>query len=125
MVLSFWISFAVTLALFGAAAVTGRLGRRKLHFVLAPAAIAMLTVTIILTERLVRALDFPKHQLAIHLAIAKTAAALVVVAAGTGVVTAFRPRFRVVHRTFVVLFLIATVVATGTGIWMFSIATPR
>ena len=122
---SFWASFVATLLLFAAAAVTGRRGRRRAHFVLAPAAIAMLALTIVLTERLVRSVVFPEAEMRIHLAIAKTAAALVLVVAATGIATAKLPKARPYHRIAVAGFLLATVTATATGIWVFSLSTPR
>jgi hypothetical protein len=124
-VVSFWASFLVTLVLFAGAVVTGWRGRRRAHFVLAPLAIAMLAVTIVLTERLVQAVVFPEHEMRIHLALAKTAAGLVLLAAATGLATVRFPAARRIHRVAVIGFLVATVAATCTGIWVFSLSTPR
>lgn len=125
MVLWFWISFATTLALAGATVLTGATRRRRAHFWLAPLTVVMLTITILLTERLVRAVEFPPDEMRIHLFFAKTAALLVLPVAVTGLLLARRPRLRKLHRFAVVAFLLFTVTATGTGIWVFSLSTPR
>ncbi len=125
MVVGFWSSFVVTLVLVGATVWTGFTARRRAHLGLALAAVAMLTVTILLTERLVRAIDFPEAEMAIHLIFAKTGALLVLPVAVTGILTWRRPTWKKVHLTCVALFLLDVLIATGTGIWVFSLSTPR
>ncbi|MBK8977829.1 MAG: hypothetical protein IPM29_18120 [Planctomycetes bacterium] len=125
MVTWFWASFVTTLALAGLTVWTGLRRRRRAHFVLAPATVVMLGITILLTERLVRAAQFPARELGIHLWFAKTGAALVLPVLVTGLWSARRPAVRRWHGRAVALFLLAVVVATGTGLWVFSMATPR
>src|SRR5690606_29117886 len=132
MVAPFWASFLVTLALFAAAAWSGATRRRRAHLVLAPLAIAMLTVTVLLTERLARALRFPEPDLCFHLVCAKTAAFLLLPVVVTGLLTLRDrgprergPGWRRLHRACVVTFLVAVVIATGTGVRVFALATVR
>lgn len=125
MVISFWASFVTTLALAAGTVWTGARRRRRAHFVLAPATLLALAVTILLTERLVRALDFPAAEMRIHLLLAKSAVALVLPVVATGLLLVKRPRLRRVHRLTVAVFLLAVVVATATGIWVVSLSTPR
>ena len=125
MVAWFWIAFVVTLALFGGALWSGLRRRRRLHFVLAPIAIAGLVVTIILTEQLVRAVEFPAEPMRIHLWFAKTAALLVLPVIATGLWTWRSPGRRRMHRLTVFTFLLFVVVATCTGIWVYSLSTPK
>ncbi len=124
-VTTFWISFSITLTLLGATVCTGFLRRRKLHLALALATVAFLTVTVLLTEALLRAVDFPKREMGIHLVFAKTAALLVLPVAGTGILTWKRAKWRRVHLGCVVAFLLVAVAAAGTGLWAYSLATPR
>ena len=72
-------------------------------------------------ERLRDAMD----ELRTHLWFAKTAAGLAVLVAVTGVYLWRTGRGRRVHFWCVVAFLVGTVVATGTGIWAFSLSTLR
>lgn len=125
MVVGFWVSFAVTLALFGATLWAGLRHRRRLHFTFAPLAVVALTVTIVLTEQLVRAVSFPPDEMAIHLFFAKSAAGLLLPVIATGLWMARSVRARPWHRAAVVLFLLFTLTATGTGIWVFSLSTPK
>lgn len=122
---AFWASFLVTLALLAGAVWTGWRGRRRLHFVVAPAAIAMLAVTVVLTERLARAVSFPEQEMAIHLAFAKTGAVLVLPVVVTGLLTVRWRRWKRAHLACVGLFFAVVLIATGTGIWVFSLSTPR
>ena len=84
----------------------------------------MLTVTILLTEQLVRRYEFPEPELSIHLLFAKTAAGLVVPVVVTGILTARRRSWLRVHLVCVVLFIVASLIATGMGLWMFRLARP-
>lgn len=125
MVVWFWTSFVTTLALVAGTVWTGKLARRVPHLVLALLSVAMLTVTVVLTEALLRAVAFPQREMSIHLFFAKTAAALVLPVVVTGIMTWRRIRFRKLHLICVASFLLMTVIATGTGIWVYSLATPR
>lgn len=123
--LLFWASFLVTLALLAGTAWTGRRGRRVAHYVLATTSIVMLAVTVVLTERLLRAVEFPERELGIHLTFAKTAAALVVPVVITGLLTIRWRRWKRVHLATVATFFVVTLTATGTGIWVFSLSATR
>lgn len=124
MVVLFWLSFTATLAALLAAVAAGRRGRRRAHFALVAVFVVLLFVTIALTEALVRALDLPAGELAIHLRFAISATLLLLPVLASGVVYALRggKRWRLVHRIAIVLFLLAVLTATGTGIWVVSLA---
>lgn len=124
-VTAFWVSFVVTLLAIAAALTSGWLRRRRWHLVLAPVAIAVLAVTIVLAEQMARARSFPPGPMHIHLAFAKTAALLVLPVIVTGLVLWRRDRWRRGHRLAVYLFLAVTITATCTGIWVFSLSMPR
>ena len=121
----FWVSFALTLALAAVAITAGLMRKRKLHLLAGPATIALLAVTVVLTERLVKTRDFPAEELRIHLWFAKSGGVLALLVAVTGILLVFRPGMRKVHLAMVVLFLLATVAATGTGIWVFDLSSPK
>ncbi|MDA0373544.1 MAG: hypothetical protein O2865_07140 [Planctomycetota bacterium] len=123
--ISFWVSFLLTLGLLVGAVWTGAKGMRRAHFCLAPAGLVALAVTIVLTERLLRAVEFPKEEMRIHLWFAKSAAALVLPVVITGFLNVRRPNWRRIHAASVGLFFVAALIATGTGIWVFTLATPR
>lgn len=122
---AFWPVFLITLGLMATALVTGWRRFRRAHLWLGPLAMLGLLVTVLLTEQLARRYEFPEGPMAIHLLFAKSAALLAVPVIVTGVLLARRPRARRAHRIAVLLFLLATLIATGTGIWIFSLAEPR
>jgi hypothetical protein len=121
----FWLSFAVTVAALVAALITGARGRRRVHLVVAPGAMVLLAITILIAERLGRARDFPPDEMAIHLLFAKSAALLALPVIASGLWLWRTSRGRNLHRISLVLFLVTTAVATGTGIWVFSLSTLR
>lgn len=121
----FWIAFVATLVCVVGALISGYSGRRRLHLVFGPGAMVALTFAIIFTEQLVRRYEFPRENLDFHLIFAKSAAALAVPVILTGVLLLFQPKVRKVHGICVWLWLAATLVATGTGFWMFSTGTLR
>ena len=125
LVTCFWISFATTLLLVLLTLITGWRGRRRAHLVFALLAVAVLTVTILLTERLVALREFPKEQMRIHLWFAKSAAGALLPVACTGAVLWRNANWRRIHFAMVCLFLVLTFTATGTGIWVYSLSTPR
>lgn len=121
----FWASFATTLVLLVVAIVAALRRKRKIHLVAGPLAIVSLAITVVFTERLVKTREFPPEELGIHLWFAKSGGVLALLVAISGVLLAFQPRLRKVHRVFVVLFLLVTLVATGTGIWVFQLSSPK
>ncbi len=125
MLLLFWIAFVVTLLLLGGALWTGWSRRRRLHLVVAPLGLVALGVAILLAEQLGRTREFPPTVLAIHLFFAKTGALLALPVVATGVLLLRNPRWRRLHRIAVLLFAAGALTATATGIWMFSLSTPK
>ncbi len=123
-VFAFWAAFGTTVALLATSLWTGWTGRRRLHLRLAPTALVVLAVTIVLTERLASVRHFPPQEMEIHLWFAKIGAALALPVLVTGLVLIRRPGWRRAHRVCVLLFLTGVLVATGTGIWVFSLSTP-
>ena len=123
--IAFFASFGATLIALGVALVSGRTGKRGRHLIAAPAAVVLLGVTIVLAERLARAREFPPEELRIHLWFAKSAALLVFPVIGTGLWLTRSGRARPWHRVALVLFLVDTLIATGTGIWVFGLSVPR
>ncbi|MCR9243818.1 MAG: hypothetical protein NXI31_02220 [bacterium] len=121
----FWIAFVATLVCVVGALVSGYRCRRRLHLVFGPAAMVALAFAIVFTEQLVRRYEFPRENLDFHLVFAKSAAALALPVIITGIVLLFRPKVRKLHLVCVWVWLAATLVATGTGFWMFSTGTLR
>lgn len=120
----FWLAFATTVVLLVVSLVSGLLGRRRVHLVTGPLTMVMLGVAVLLTEQLMRGYRFPVEEMKIHLMIAKTAAALGLVVVATGVWLWRRPTARRWHKLAVWLFVVLTLVATGTGIWVFGLSEP-
>ena len=123
--LGFWLAFATTVALLVVSLVSGLLGRRRVHLVTGPLTIVMLAVAVLMTEQLMRGYAFPVEEMKIHLMIAKTAAALALVVVATGIWLWRRPAARRWHQIAVWAFVVLTLVATGTGIWVFCLSVPR
>lgn len=121
----FWTLFPITLALLAIALWSGRTKRRRLHLCLAPTALVFLVLAIWMAVRMGRARVFPESEMGIHRAIALTAALLVLPLIASGLLLLRSPSRRRVHRICVTLFLIAAVLATCTGIWVFSLSSPR
>ena len=123
--LPFWIAFVVTVVLLVAALVTGWTRRRKPHLWLGPLTMGSLTITIVLTEELMRRYQFPPDVMRVHLWFAKAGGLLALPVIVTGIWLWRRPRARVWHRAAVLVWLVSVLVATGTGLWMFAQGTLR
>jgi hypothetical protein len=123
--LPFWCAFAVTLVLLVVSLWTGWQRRRRVHLAVAPCALVALAVTIVLTEQLMAHYDFPADIKAIHLPCAKAGGLLALPVIATGVWLWRRPNARVWHRAAVLVWLVAVLVATGTGLWMFANGTTK
>ena len=121
----FWLALGATVALMALALVSGLTRKRRAHLLAGPAAMGALLWAILLTEGLARRSEFVPEVTAVHLWCAKTAGLLALPVILTGALLVFRPSWRKRHRIAVYVFLLATVVATVTGIWMFSGAVPR
>lgn len=125
MTAAFWIAFVATLATLAGALWTGFRRRRRAHLLLGPVSLVCLAVAILLAERLASVRDFPREPLRIHLWFAKSGALLALPVIVTGLLLWRSPRWRVAHRVCVVLFVAVTLIATGTGLWIFSQSTPK
>ena len=127
-VTAFWAGFVLTLVAAAAALVTGRTGRRRAHYASAVSAVVVLGFTIYFARRLTEARELPGPELEFHLIFAKSGAVLVLPVIATGLWMAWtkgRSRVaRICHRSAVVLWLLVVLVATATGIWMYSLSTP-
>ena len=125
MVLWFWLSFVSTVAALVGVLVTGLRRRRRQHFTFAVAFIVLLAVTIWLTESLMRSVEFPREELDFHLKFAMSATFLLLPVVVSGLMLARRGGrvVRWIHRIAVVVFVVAVLLATATGIWVFSLAT--
>ena len=121
----FWIFFAAALAALVATAIAGRRGRRRLHLRLAPASLLLLLAAILLAERMASVREFPASVMRVHLPCAKVAGLLALAVALSGLALWRTGRGRAVHRALVVLFFLAALVATATGVWAFSESVPR
>lgn len=123
----FWLAFVSTCALLLLALWSGLRRRRKTHLSAAIGSLLALATTILLTERLVASRSFPREELDFHLnfAYAATLLTLPVVVSGIALARTGGVGIRRLHRYSVAVFLLAVVVATCTGIWVYSLSTPR
>jgi hypothetical protein len=123
--LPFWIAFVATVLLLVATLWTGWTRRRRVHLWFGPLTMVLLTVTIVLTEQLLARYDFPADVKAIHLPCAKAGGLLALPVIATGLWLWRSERARPWHRAAVWLWLVGVVIATGTGLWMFSVGVVR
>ncbi|MEQ1631570.1 MAG: hypothetical protein ABL997_04300 [Planctomycetota bacterium] len=121
----FWVALVATVVLLVLALVSGLRGRRRAHLIAGPAAMVSLAIAILLTEQLAQRYVFPEPVRSIHLWCAKVGGLLAIPVILSGIWLWRRPAVRRLHRYSVFAFVVATLVATGTGIWMFSGATLR
>ena len=123
--LPFWIAFLATVLLLLASLWTGFRRIRKVHLWLGPLTMVLLTITIVLTEELLRSYEFPADVKATHLIFAKAGGLLALPVIATGLWLWRDPRARRWHRAAVLVWLASVLAATGTGLWMFSLGTAR
>ena len=121
----FWIALVATVVLLVAALCTGLLRKRKLHLWLGPMTILSLAIAIVLTEELMGHYDFPAEELAFHLIFAKAGGLLALPVVITGIWLWRAPRARLWHRIAVIVWIVGVLIATGTGLWMFSHGTAK
>lgn len=121
----FWIGLGVTVALLVVTMVSGWREQRRLHLVTGPLTVVALAVTVVLTERLMANYTFPADAKAIHLPCAKAGGLLVLPVVATGVWLLFSERARGWHKASVWIWLVAVLLATGTGFWMFEQGAPK
>ena len=123
--LPFWISFVVTVLLLVAALVTGFGRRRRAHLWIGPLTMVVLTVTIVLTEQLMKQYDFPPDELAFHMWFAKAGGLLALPVIATGLWLWRRPEARRWHRAAVIVWLVSVLAATATGLWLFGLGVAK
>ncbi len=116
----FWVALSATVVLIALALVSGWQRKRRAHLVAGPASMASLTIAILLTEQLARLYTFVPEVQRIHLICAKVGGLLALPVVITGIWLWRRPAARRMHVFAVWAFVIATLVATATGIWMFA-----
>lgn len=119
-VLWFWVALATTVVLLVVALASGMRGRRRLHLVAGPLAMVSLVAAVLLTELVSRRYAFDADVKAIHLVCAKIGGLLALPVVLTGLWLWRSEKARLLHRVAVWLFVVATLVATATGVWMFS-----
>jgi len=112
-------------ALMVTALTSGRMRWRRLHLFAGPATMLALAVAVVFTEQLVRSFTFPAEEMRIHLFCAKSAGFLALPVIVTGVFLWRWPRLRKLHLVCVLTFVGMALVATATGVWVFSLATPK
>ncbi len=123
--LPFWLAFVATVVLLIVSLVSGLLRRRRVHLVTGPLTMVALAFAVIETEALMRRYDFPREALDTHLVFAKAGGLMALPVIVTGLWLWWRPRARFWHRLAVWLWLISVLAATGTGLWIFDLATPK
>jgi hypothetical protein len=123
--LPFWISFVATVLLMLGALCTGWKRRRRLHLVLGPLTIVSLAIAVVLTEELMQQYTFPAAEKSFHLIFAKAGGLLAVPVVLTGLWLWRSERARVWHRLAVLVWVVSVLVATGTGLWMFSLGAAK
>lgn len=121
----FWMALVSTVALMALALVSGLQRKRRAHLLAGPASMASLVVAILLTEKLARLYAFDPEVQRIHLVCAKVGGLLAIPVVLTGILLWRRPSTRRLHRWAVWIFVVATLVATATGVWMFAGAVPK
>lgn len=123
--LPFWLAFVTTVLLLVGSLATGWLRRRRLHLWLGPLTMVSLAIAILLTEQLLRRYEFPQEVLRVHLWFAKAGGLLALPVIATGVWLWRSERARLWHQIAVLVWLLAVLSATGTGLWLFSHGTVK
>lgn len=121
----FFACLALTLVTMFLAIASGRRGRRKQHLARALATVVLLAVSVLLALKLGTIRDFPPEQMGIHKIFARAAGLLVLPAAITGILLWRQPRWRTAHKVCVYLLVLVSVIAVGTGVWVFTLSTPK
>ena len=123
--LPFWIAFVATVLLLVLSLVTGFGRRRRAHLCIGPLTMVSLGVAIYFTEQLMRQYDFPDGELQFHLFFAKAGGLLALPVIVTGLWLWRSEAARLWHRGAVIVWLIAVLTATATGLWLFGLGTPK
>lgn len=114
----------LTVAAIVVTLILGLKKRRRAHLVSAITTTVLLAVTVVFALLLGRVRDFPPDQMAIHKIFSHSATYTFLAVVLTGVMLWNAPGWRWVHRTCIALFLLATLAATCTGLWVYSLSTP-
>lgn len=123
--LPFWISFVATVLLMLGALLAGWKRWRKLHLVLGPLTMVSLAIAVVLTEELMQQYTFPEAEKRFHLVFAKAGGLLALPVVATGLWLWRSESARLWHRLAVVVWVLSVLVATGTGLWMFSLGAGK
>ncbi|MCA8964212.1 MAG: hypothetical protein H6838_04715 [Planctomycetes bacterium] len=123
--LLFWSAFGATVLLIVLSLVSGYRRKRRFHLVTGPLTMVALVFAVIETEALMRRYDFPREALDTHLIFAKAGGLMALPVIATGIWLWRNPRVRFWHRLAVWLWLLSVLTATGTGLWIFELATPK
>jgi len=121
--LPFWLAFTATVVLLVGALWSAWMRRRRLHLVLGPCTMVALAIAILLTEQLMRRYEFPPDALQFHLYFAKAGGLLALPVVLTGIWLWRSESARLWHRAAVVIWLVAVLLATGTGLWLFGLGS--
>lgn len=120
----FVLNLAVTVVLLGLTVLTGRRGRRAVHYCAAVLTLLALAGAIVQAELYGRAYEFPALRLRVHLGFAFASLACIPWVVITGLRLRASPRARPGHRRAVTSFITLTVAAILTAVWMMLAATP-
>ncbi len=123
--LLFWCALGATVLLIVLSLVSGYRRKRRVHLVTGPLTMVALVLAVIETEALMRRYDFPQQALDTHLIFAKAGGLLALPVIATGIWLWRNPRARFWHRLAVWLWLLSVLAATGTGLWIFGLATAK
>lgn len=121
----FWIFFLLTLVALVGALYSGWSGQRRWHLVLGPLTLGLLVLAIVFAVLMGQVREFPRDIMRIHRPIALSAGLCGVMVAVTGCMLWRTGRARRAHFVLVLLFSVAAVVASTTGIWAFTQSSPR
>ena len=123
--ITFFAALVLTLVGILFTVLAGRRADRPAHVKWALSTVSLLVLTIVLALVLGRYRDFPEEQMGIHKIFARTGGLMVLPVAFTGLMLWRRPGWRTAHKVCVYLFILVAVIAAGTGVWVFSLSTPK
>ena len=118
LLLLFFASLALTVALLTATVITGSRHQRRAHLRLVPLAVISLVVSIFLAEQSGRRFTFAPGIRSVHLMIAKVSTLLILAPIITGFLSLKSADAHPLHGKSVFLFLVGCVATVVTGTWM-------
>lgn len=122
---TFVIALVVTVLLLGCTIWTGLRAKRRAHYPFAVATVLALAYAIVQARIYGESFDIPQLRLKIHLSLAFTSLGLLPCAVTTGVLLIRKAAVRRWHRLFTWSFVVVTVMAMATALWMLAGATPQ